>query len=110
MVSSNAGSLSLSVTGEGAIITSIDEDLISAEDVLAYPNPARDVIHLDLTKLGNVPVNLRSLDSQGKTIWSADEIRDNEVTIDVSQWKAGMYFLRLATEKGAITKAVIIQK
>ena len=109
-VSSNAGSLSLSVTGEGAIITSIDEDLISAEDVLAYPNPARDVIHLDLTKLGNVPVNLRSLDSQGKTIWSADEIRDNEVTIDVSQWKAGMYFLRLSTEKGAITKAVIIQK
>ena len=48
-ISSNAGTETLNLLGEGAIVTGIDDDLIDQDEVQLYPNPSRDIVTIDLS-------------------------------------------------------------
>lgn len=61
-----------------------------------YPNPASQAVNIK--SLGNVEVeSVRIYDSSGRLVLSQTDTQD----IDVSALSAGMYFARLATDKGS---------
>jgi len=79
--------------------------------VQVYPNPAQDIVTIDLNGVvkGNVEITLLSVD--GKLVKSSQEGTYNgPFTFDISDVAAGMYLARVKTDDGIITKKVVIQK
>lgn len=74
--------------------------------VSVYPNPAKDQLFVDLTKRADV-TQLRMIDVQGKTITEIKGITPSIVTINVSGFKNGIYFLELTAVDGSKTVRVV---
>ena len=78
----------------------------SAESIDAriWPNPASSLVHVQVS----VPVErLEILDSKGAVchVW---EGRSECVELNVEGWSAGVYLLRVETEKGLVIKKVVV--
>jgi hypothetical protein len=69
-----------------------------AQEVKLYPNPTKDIITLNST--GNKILSLSLMDINGK-VWLAENgDGKDELTLDLSPFPAGMYFLRLTKGSG----------
>ena len=75
-------------------------------NVSVYPNPTTGQF-----KVQNSEFRIQSVevyDVYGKLI-SNMEVNDNDVTIDISNYNNGVYFTRIRTENGTVTKKVVKQ-
>jgi len=77
------------------------------EEILFYPNPTKGELRIDKGELriDNVAI----YDLLGRIQKSKIVNLKSEIVIDVSHLPAGVYFVQLSTEKGAITKKVMKQ-
>ncbi|MDR1846549.1 MAG: leucine-rich repeat protein [Bacteroidales bacterium] len=73
---------------------------IGTTDFAIYPNPAKDVITIEGERIIGVEV----VDLFGKVVYQG-----KETAIDVSTFAKGNYFVRVQTDKGTITKKVIVE-
>ena len=82
--------------------------------VRVYPNPTQDFINVECT-LDNVPgdgISVEVLDVYGKVVRTVVGVNHDspiQTRINVSDLAAGMYFVRVATEAGVITKPFVKQ-
>mgnify|MGYP001946151605 CR=1 FL=1 len=70
-----------------------------------YPNPANTVVNIELGK------NIKSLevtDLSGKVIFSLTEITSENLDIDVSSYKKGVYLVRTKSNNIESTKRLLI--
>ncbi|MCX7735657.1 MAG: T9SS type A sorting domain-containing protein [Candidatus Kapabacteria bacterium] len=90
---------------------SVDNDLLSNNDIILTPNPASDYLKLDLATLSASNVNISIIDMLGNKVISQffDEMGISEV-IDVSGLASGSYILQLVSGKNQITKPFVIVK
>lgn len=109
-ISSNAGTESLNVLGEGAVVTDIDDDLIDQDEVQLYPNPSRDIVTIDLSLAPVVTPDVAIVDINGNTVWSLSKVKERKVQVTVSQYPAGTYLVRISSEKGSVIKKLMIIK
>ncbi|MGG5485428.1 T9SS type A sorting domain-containing protein [Gaetbulibacter sp. PBL-D1] len=73
-----------------------------------YPNPAKTQINLRWDKGDNV--SIRIYNSIGKLMYYAkDENLLDTYTIDVAQYASGLYFVKVNTLNGVVTKKLIIE-
>ncbi len=81
------------------------EDKIEQSIVLNYPNPVKNILHIELLTSENTnPLELTFYDGQGKIIMKeklAENLKFFE--LDVSQWKNGIYFYK-STSNGDAPK------
>jgi len=97
-VSDWSGSISEETTNVG-----IDSWL--EKSVSLYPNPARE--YIDIRVDGDLNVTMMEVfDVYGKLINTVNDI-DNPTRINVNGLADGMYFVRVTTEKGAVTKTFV---
>ncbi|MBR4647479.1 MAG: T9SS type A sorting domain-containing protein, partial [Bacteroidales bacterium] len=86
-------------------------------DVVVYPNPTKDVVNVQCT-MNNVQCSgIEIVDVYGKIITtvgtrfiaSADSpaSAQSPVQINVSGLAAGMYFVRVTTDRGVVTKPFV---
>ena len=94
-------------------IRTIDVNTGSAIDVIAMPNPARDILNVQITgnKLNVVKYELidlygRVIISQTESLSSSNSIHN--VKIDVSNFKSGTYFLRMNMKNKTLTEKITI--
>ena len=71
------------------------------------PNPANDVVHLELNTLASVNLDVELSDITGKVVFS--EVMSvtpglSERTLDISLLEKGMYFLTIQSEKGKVVR------
>ena len=80
----------------------IEEHL--ANSVTLYPNPAKDIVNVQSStfKVQSVEV----VDVYGKVINTMNVV-ENPTRINVSNLAAGMYFVRVTTEEGVVTKQFV---
>jgi len=72
-----------------------------AEKIKIYPNPTSGTLRIES---GDLQIeNIQILDIAGKTIQQFNDTK----TINVSQLSSGIYFVKLRTDKGELTKKVI---
>ena len=82
----------------------IDEHL--QNHVTLYPNPANDIVNVECT-MNNVHVEaLEVFDVYGKLINTVN-VTDSPTRINVSGLASGMYFVRVTTEVGVVTKSFV---
>ena len=82
-----------------------------AASVTLYPNPAKEVVNVQCT-MNNVQIDaVEVFDIYGKIVRTVVETRCTtslQVTrIDVSGLADGIYFVRVVTEEGRVTKAFV---
>lgn len=88
------------------------EDFNGIEDMTVYPNPATDVLNIDLTLSQADKLNLRLVDMTGKLL--KEEIveggdGDNHLRFDINGVAKGLYLLEVATPSGKSVRKVTVQ-
>ena len=83
-------------------------DINNLDDIISiYPNPSEGIFNLKLKNLSNFTFDL--YDITGKNIMNKIPINKNDFTIDLNQLQKGLYFIKLQSEIGTITKKLILQ-
>ena len=83
-------------------ITSLKETNMPDKEVLLYPNPVNDILHIKL------PENINRLmiyDTMGNKVY--DQIVIADYQLDMSYFKTGIYFLKAENAKGIMNSKVI---
>lgn len=85
------------------VITGLENNLVSSLEVEIYPNPVSE----QLTIVSNQTINeLTIIDITGKAI---KLIKENTNAINVADLSKGIYFIKLVTDEGTITKKFVKQ-
>ncbi len=79
-------------------------DISADNDILVYPNPASDYL---IIKAENI-MQIRVLNSLGQVVID-NVIGSDNTNIDISDLKSGIYFIHLDTQKGSVTRKVIVK-
>lgn len=86
--------------------TSINETSINKELLKIYPNPNQG--HSLVVTCNTELINIRMMNSIGQVVFADIEINQKEYAIDLSANSTGVYFLLIETNKGLLTKKLII--
>ena len=102
-------------TTKSAEVTDADAGMLGAErdklDVVVYPNPTKDVVNVQCT-MNNVHCSgIEVVDIYGKIITTVGTrfiaSAESPTQINVSGLAAGMYFVRVTTDRGVVTKPFV---
>ena len=83
-------------------LTSLNENTKQDKDLLLYPNPVIDVLHIQWSENNN---RLTMYDIVGNKVF--DQFIPAEYKLDMSNFKTGIYFLKAENAKGMINGKVI---
>ena len=67
-------------------------------DVSVYPNPAQEMITVDMDQLENKEVKLEVLDLQGRVLISQNKVFQ-KATMNVGDLISGMYYIQIRDQK-----------
>ena len=81
-----------------------DDELIN--DVVIYPNPAKDKIELFFNDIVIREIQIKN--SLGQNVYSL-KTNENKLTIDLNEFKSGLYFIQIITPKDKFNKKIIVQ-
>ncbi len=78
---------------------------IEEKDIALFPNPTTGELRVTSYKLRINDIDV--FDVFGRKIFSSQSPLSTEHTLDISHFNAGIYFVRVTTEKGVVTKKVV---
>jgi hypothetical protein len=86
------------------------EEHILESSLNVYPNPASDLINIQLDQKNNLPTEIRIIDLNGKQVLSESSVRLGHAAyqLNVSELKAGTYVLELRSETELVTRRINI--
>ncbi|MBN1183150.1 MAG: T9SS type A sorting domain-containing protein [Bacteroidales bacterium] len=91
--------------------TSVEVGL-SASNILIYPNPANDILNIELKSSidFNEDILLELINIQGQVVW-AGKLEDGQktTTISVQEYPAGIYFIKLYDKDDVSMKKIMIK-
>jgi hypothetical protein len=86
-----------------------EEDIATADSlertVRLLPNPAKERVRV-LSGCGLKGVEV--LDAQGRTVLS-QSVEGHAAELDISQWAAGSYVVKIYTERGIVSKRLVVE-
>ncbi len=101
----------LSGMGDCALSVDVAEQKLTAADFQVYPNPATDRAFIDLTNLSSsvTDLNVSMVNTTGQVIRRQSfPNAAGLVDLDVTNLPAGIYFLKITTDRGEITKRIAL--
>lgn len=120
------GNGALMAQSEGKFTTSESKGIgygeyIGLEDVTennislnVYPNPVKDIATLDIILNSNSIATIQVIDMLGKNIIDLGnksiKAGQNSIELKTSNLNSGMYFVKVCTDKGTITKKITVSK
>lgn len=73
-----------------------------------YPNPASNNVVIQLTNAQtSSKISIKNI--LGAEVYSESNLGQNNLSIDVSRWSKGTYFVQLNSDKGNITRKLVIE-
>lgn len=88
----------ITITGVG--ISETDQIVFSL-----YPNPVKDEVQLTIK--GGDNINIAIFDINGKAVYVQSNVNASVLTIDMSQFENGVYFVQLKSSQNTLTKRLI---
>ncbi len=110
LVSYEGGERTVSLLGEGVVITSVEDDVVSAKDIVTYPNPAKTRLQIDLSKLNGQSAEVSILQMSGLKMFDREVENSDSLSIDVSKFDQGLYIVLIKTKKSIVKKKVIVRR
>ncbi len=102
--------VSMPVSGIGAIVTGVDDTFIDSSEIKLYPNPAREILNIDLSQVNAAKLDITIVNAAGARVYGIKEYRDKQLSINVSDYNNGMYIMQFTDGKSVARKKVIIRK
>ena len=101
-VGSATATLAIAITATGITET-------TAEKIGVYPNPASEELIVDCTDaINSVCTGIEIFDIFGRSVYIAHPSRREGLSgLDISHLPSGIYFVRIATENGVVTRKVV---
>lgn len=84
-------------------VTKIDEN--GVKGMMVYPNPAKDMLNITAENMRRITIS----NVLGQVVYDQNVNSDNEI-INMSQYEAGIYMVRIATENGIAVKRISVTK
>lgn len=84
-------------------LATINQELDNSLQI--FPNPTTNLLYLQLDKPSSEILNVAVFDNFGKTFYS-DSFKN---TINVSNFSKGIYFLKMTTKNGIVTRKFVVQ-
>ncbi|NVJ47009.1 MAG: T9SS type A sorting domain-containing protein, partial [Cytophagia bacterium] len=109
-ITSNAGTNTVSITGEAEVVAGIEDPTILPSQVKLYPNPASQFVEIDLTDLNGIPADLSIKSINGVDMWNKKEVKESKVSVDISSYADGAYLILIQTDRGTVAKRLLIKK
>jgi hypothetical protein len=103
-MASQTVSLELGFTAFFTAFTTGVDGAYSEEMINVFPNPATNVLHVQLPSAENNPV-VKIFDVMGKQV-AEQKASDIETNFDISSFASGIYILKITTDKQVITRKV----
>jgi len=83
----------------------------SQNQINIYPNPASDLIYIEPASGYPWPSNVTLYNTQGQEVLNVIPQDSHErVKMDVKDFPDGLYFLKVYTNEGVLTRQVVIRK
>ncbi|MBO6496559.1 MAG: Ig-like domain-containing protein, partial [Roseivirga sp.] len=102
--------LEIGLSGEGVIVTGVDNGQISEEQINVFPNPASNYVTIDLSELNGMPLNIQMINPTGVSKLEKEGYDKPELTIDVTNFESGLYIIQFSNERSLVRKKVLIRK
>jgi methionine-rich copper-binding protein CopC len=102
--------LEIGLSGEGVIVTGVDNGQISEEQIGVFPNPASTYVTIDLSELSGMPLNIQMISPTGVSRLEKEGYDKSELTIDVTNFESGLYIIQFSNERSLVRKKVLIRK
>jgi hypothetical protein len=90
------------------VLNSNVEKLSSKAELNVYPNPANSNVTIQLNN-ANIGCKMSIKNIIGSEVYSETNLSNRQVSLDVSKWSKGTYFVQLISDKGTITKKLTIE-
>ena len=103
-LNSISGSFTLHVYDSNTL--SVSENEFSSNNVNVYPNPVIDFINVTSK---NLITSITVFNLSGQQLFNKKPISTGTNIIDVSQFKSGLYLLKIDTETASYTKKILIK-
>ncbi len=84
----------------------VNDEFSNANEVIVYPNPTSDILNVSFMK--NVSGIISLCDLQGRIILTQN-ISGTENSISLSTISAGIYFVKIETEKRVVIRKVVVE-
>jgi hypothetical protein len=81
---------------------------LTPDDILLFPNPASDCVHIDLDLDNDLPVRMAIFDTAGREIYSNQVFVKDLRTFDISNISNGIYFIYFESNDQVASKKLII--
>jgi hypothetical protein len=91
--------------GEGWPLSVDIEDISSEEEISIYPNPAKDIVHIN-TSSDVEKIELISISGQ---LMLEQNTFGNQIDLNVSEIETGIYFVRIFSSSKVITRKLVIE-
>jgi hypothetical protein len=88
---------------------SVDEINLDNTFYSIYPNPATDIVNIDVSKLLDKNVFLNVTDITGKVVYSQKSATSNIISIDLNEYSSGIYFVTIVGDNTFINKKLIVK-
>ncbi len=86
----------------------IKDITLTPDDILLFPNPASDCVHIDLDLDNDLPVRMAIFDTAGREIYSNQVFVKDLRTFDISNISNGIYFIYFESNDQFASKKLII--
>ncbi|OAV42832.1 glucose/sorbosone family PQQ-dependent dehydrogenase [Lewinella sp. 4G2] len=83
--------------------------VLDAREVSIYPNPATDLIRLNPQRPDITIASVTLLDARGAVVKQVDQLGGGPVTLAVDEVAAGVYFVKVVTDRGSLTRRVVVR-
>ena len=83
-----------------------DFDVLN-NNISIYPNPSSGVFNIKMKNMTDFKFDL--FDITGKVIMSKSNIMKNNFSLDLSNYSKGIYFIKINSDLGSVTKKIILQ-
>lgn len=101
----NYGAIYKNITGTNLL--TVDKNILE-KNIKIYPNPASENITIDLGESNSKAINIDMIDSIGKIIFSENYTNQNKVSVNLSQFSKGVYFVKITNDdKQQIEKLIV---
>jgi hypothetical protein len=84
-------------TDSNGVVSSLNEKITNSQDILVYPNPAREKLTLIMDQGGSASGVISVFNLQGQLIYTS-LFEGSELDIDVSAFQPSLYILHVQTE------------
>lgn len=107
-LTTNVGMMGLEVNFAGACALGINSMNSLVNNVLVYPNPAKDMLNVNINTL-NYGANIEIYNAIGQKVYEVKDIRTTENKIDISSLNKGVYILKLAIGKEVSSHKIVVE-